>query len=77
VELIDRAQAAELLERQADPHDSRVVRLRLTGVGEQRLQTLTAGHLEELARLESELHALWDGLDTAVDEIHKPGSPRR
>jgi DNA-binding MarR family transcriptional regulator len=73
VELIDRAQAAGLLERHADRHDSRAVRLRLTESGEQRLRTLTAAHLEELARLESELHALWDGLDTAVDDVHKPG----
>ena len=36
------------------------------------LEALTAAHLEELARLESELHALWEGLDTAVD-VHKPG----
>jgi DNA-binding MarR family transcriptional regulator len=73
VELIDRAQAAGLLERHADQDDSRAVRLRLTESGEQRLRTLTAAHLEELARLESELHALWDGLDTSVDEVHKPG----
>jgi DNA-binding MarR family transcriptional regulator len=72
VELIDRAQAAGLLERQADRDDSRAVRLRLTQSGKKRLETLTAAHLEELARLESELHALWEGLDTAVDEAHKP-----
>jgi DNA-binding MarR family transcriptional regulator len=73
VELIDRAQAAGLLERHTDQDDSRAVRLRLTGSGEQRLETLTAAHLEELARLELELHALWEGLDTAVDEVHRPG----
>lgn len=73
VGLIDRAQTAGLLERQTDQDDSRAVRLRLTELGEQRLRTLTAAHLEELARLESELHALWDGLDTAVDDVHKLG----
>lgn len=67
VESIDRAQAAGLLERQMDLADSRVVRLRLTVAGEERLQTLAAVHLAELHRLESQLHALWDGLDTTVD----------
>jgi DNA-binding MarR family transcriptional regulator len=67
VELVDRAQAAGLLERRTDPADSRAVRLRLTELGDERLRTLTGAHMEELARLEVELHALWDGLDTAID----------
>jgi DNA-binding MarR family transcriptional regulator len=62
VELVDRAQAAGLIERQADLDDGRAVRLRLTALGEERLRALTAAHLEELARLESQLHALWAGL---------------
>jgi DNA-binding MarR family transcriptional regulator len=64
---IDRAQAAGLLERRVDLADSRVVRLRLTPSGEERLQTLAAAHVAELTRLESQLHALWAGLDTNVD----------
>ena len=68
VELIDRAQAAGLLERQTDRDDSRAVRLLLTRSAQQRLDTLTAAHLEELARLEPQLHALWEGLDTTVDD---------
>jgi DNA-binding MarR family transcriptional regulator len=75
VGLIDRAQTAGLLERQTDQDDSRAVRLRLTELGEQRLRTLTAAHLEELARLESELHALWDGLDTTVHDAGPAGRP--
>jgi DNA-binding MarR family transcriptional regulator len=67
VELVDRAQAAGLIERQADPDDGRAVRLRLTARGEERLQALTTAHLEELARLESQLHSLWAGLGTAPD----------
>ncbi len=66
---IDRAQAAGLLERQVDPVDSRVVRLRLTEAGEERLQTLTAAHVEELTRLESQLHALWAGLDNVGNDV--------
>jgi DNA-binding MarR family transcriptional regulator len=75
VELIDRAQAAGLLERHSDPDDSRSVRLRLTEQGDERLQALAAAHLEELARLESELHALWDGLDTTVHDTAQPQGP--
>ena len=71
VELIDRAQAAGLLERQTDRDDSRAVRLLLTPSAEKRLDTLTAAHLEELARLEPQLHALWEGLDTTVDNATK------
>jgi DNA-binding MarR family transcriptional regulator len=72
VELVDRAQIAGLLERHTDPDDSRVVRLRLTDRGEERLHELTDAHMEELARLESELHALWDGLDTTVHASAPP-----
>jgi DNA-binding MarR family transcriptional regulator len=68
VELIDRAQAAGLVERRTDPTDGRAVRLGLTASGEERLDQLAAAHLEELARLERELHALWDGLGTTVDD---------
>jgi DNA-binding MarR family transcriptional regulator len=39
VELVDRAQAAGLLKRHADPDDSRAVRLRLTRSGQRRLAT--------------------------------------
>jgi DNA-binding MarR family transcriptional regulator len=69
VELIDRAQDAGLLERRADRNDTRAVRLHLTPAGDERLETLAEAHLEELARLEGELHALWDGLHTTV---HQP-----
>jgi DNA-binding MarR family transcriptional regulator len=68
VELIDRAQAAGLIERHADPDDGRAVRLGLTASGEERLAKLAAAHLEELGRLERKLHALWDGLDITVDD---------
>jgi DNA-binding MarR family transcriptional regulator len=71
VELIDRAQAAGLLERRTDREDSRAVRLLLTRSAQKRLDTLTAAHLEELARLEPQLHALWEGLDTTVDDAPK------
>jgi DNA-binding MarR family transcriptional regulator len=62
VELVDRAVAAGLLERLADPDDQRVVRLRLTGSGADRVEALAAAHLEELSRLRTPFASLWDDL---------------
>jgi uncharacterized protein YeaO (DUF488 family)/DNA-binding MarR family transcriptional regulator len=62
VELIDRADAAGLVDRSRDPDDHRVVRLRLTAVGAEGLEKLSALHLEELERLALRLPAAWKGL---------------
>jgi DNA-binding MarR family transcriptional regulator len=62
VELLDRAQAAGLVERVVDAADHRVVRLQLTADGEQRLAALAAQHLDELERLEPRLRPIWAGL---------------
>jgi DNA-binding MarR family transcriptional regulator len=67
VGLVDRAQAAGLVERHPDANDSRIVRLSLTPLGTERLETLTALHLAELTRLGPRLQDLWQGLDTTVD----------
>jgi DNA-binding MarR family transcriptional regulator len=48
VELVDRAEAAGLVERTPDGDDGRVVRVRLTGEGDRVLQKLTRAHLERL-----------------------------
>lgn len=50
-ELAARVQAMGLVERTRDSGDSRVVRLRLTPEGQERLGRLTKVHLEELRRL--------------------------
>jgi DNA-binding MarR family transcriptional regulator len=63
VELIDRAAAAGLVARQPDAGHGRTVRLALTKRGDERLERLAASHLEELGRLNSQLHTLWDGLE--------------
>lgn len=55
VELVDRADAAGLIRRERDGDDHRVVRLRLTPTGAERLEALSALHLEELARLTARL----------------------
>src|SRR5665213_1933997 len=51
VELVDRAEAAGLIARSADPDHHRVVRLALTRKGAERLTRLASQHLDELAHL--------------------------
>ena len=62
VGLVDRAEVAGLLRRIRDEDDHRVVRLRLTPSGEERLAALSALHVEELRRLACQLPDLWEGL---------------
>jgi DNA-binding MarR family transcriptional regulator len=52
VELIDRAQRADLVCRAADPGDARVVRVQLTPKGAGSLGRLSALHKEQLLRLD-------------------------
>lgn len=66
VELVDRAESAGLLERVDDPDDHRVVRLRLTRAGADKVEALSAAHLEELSRLRRRVAALWDDLPTSA-----------
>lgn len=51
VERVDRAERAGLLRRARDDQDGRVVRLRLSDLGEERIAQLTELHLLELSRL--------------------------
>ena len=73
VELVDRAVAAGLVERTRDPHDGRVVRVRLTDAGDQILQELTPAHLARLNQLAVVLDDLvtqYGGqVDTGVSRI--------
>jgi DNA-binding MarR family transcriptional regulator len=62
VELVDRAQAADLVERRVDAHDQRIVRLALTRHGARCLRTLSEQHLDELERLHPRLAPMWAGL---------------
>jgi DNA-binding MarR family transcriptional regulator len=58
VELIDRAEAARLVERIPDADDGRVVRVGLTADGELVLRKLTPAHMERLHELAAILNAL-------------------
>jgi DNA-binding MarR family transcriptional regulator len=62
VGLIDRADTAGLVSRTRDEDDHRVVRLRLTVKGADRLEVLSALHLEELKRLAPYLPGAWEDL---------------
>lgn len=55
VQLVDRAAALDLVQRLSDPSDRRVVQVRLTATGEEKLKTLTVQHRDELHRLRAEL----------------------
>jgi DNA-binding MarR family transcriptional regulator len=61
-ELATRAQRAGLIERLTDGDDRRVVRLRLTALGESKLESITEATLQELERLGPRLRRVWKGL---------------
>jgi DNA-binding MarR family transcriptional regulator len=63
VGLVDRAEKGGLVERQEDPGDRRVVRLRLTSKGLSTLQKLSALHLEEIQRLSPSIQGIEQGLE--------------
>jgi DNA-binding MarR family transcriptional regulator len=75
VELVDRAEAAGLVERTPDPADGRVVRVRLTETGDDIVRRLTRAHLDRL----HELAAVLDDLVTRYQEESSvaPGHPLR
>jgi DNA-binding MarR family transcriptional regulator len=62
VELVDRAERAGLVHREADGDDQRIVRLHLSPAGEVALATLAAAHLEELSRQRLSFEALGEEL---------------
>jgi DNA-binding MarR family transcriptional regulator len=70
VELVDRAEAAGLVERRPDRHDGRVVRVGLTAGAEEILQRLTRAHLNRL----NELAAVLDEFVTMHDAAVAPGA---
>jgi DNA-binding MarR family transcriptional regulator len=55
VELVNRAQGQELVERVPHPDDARAVRVQLTADGEQILARLSALHRDELRRMDATL----------------------
>jgi DNA-binding MarR family transcriptional regulator len=72
VELVDRAEAAGLVQRTADRDQHRVVRLTLTTDGAERLARLAVQHLDELAQLAPTMEALWSVLEQAGGDQDDP-----
>jgi DNA-binding MarR family transcriptional regulator len=68
VELVDRAERAGLVKREADPKDMRRSLVRMTTEGDAILQKLTAEHLKELP-------ALAEGLSAALENLRKALTP--
>jgi DNA-binding MarR family transcriptional regulator len=62
VELVDRAEVAELVRRVSDADDGRLVRVRSTARGRRVLARLVSASLEELGRLAPRIRGLYDGL---------------
>lgn len=72
VELIDRAEAAGLVQRTSDPDDGRLVRVRLSGRGERILSNLTLAHLRRLHDLAAVLDELVRSTDRQDDRPALP-----
>jgi DNA-binding MarR family transcriptional regulator len=70
VELIDRAEAAGLVERVPDDNDGRVVRVRLTKDGDRTVHRLARAHLDRL-------HELATVLDDLVTRHGTQAAPQR
>lgn len=71
VELVNRAQKQQLVERAPDPTDARAVRVQLTTDGQQALMRLSSLHRDELRRMGAALTLpIWDGRsdDAAGDD---------
>lgn len=66
VELIDRAEAAGLVERYQDEQDRRLVRMRCTPKGLTKLEQLSITTFEELRRTRRDFSEIWDGLEDAA-----------
>jgi DNA-binding MarR family transcriptional regulator len=61
VELVNRAQKQDLVERAPDPTDARAVRVQLTAGGQRALAQLSVLHRDELGRLGAALTLpMWD-----------------
>jgi DNA-binding MarR family transcriptional regulator len=58
VELVDRAEAAGLVERVGDPDDERVVRVKLTRRGASKLERISLANVAEIGKLEPGFSAI-------------------
>ena len=66
VELVNRAEAGGFIRREQSDGDRRMVRLKLTPAGEQRLRAISEWTFEELKRYEPALAPVLDRLDNSA-----------
>ncbi len=71
VELVNRAEAAGLVERTSDPDDGRVVRVRVTAEGSRILYRLTRAHLDRLHDLAAVLDELVNSQEGSREAIER------
>lgn len=71
VGLVDRAQEANLVQRCQDPHDRRVVRVRLTSTGRRVVRELDAIHREELRQIAPALGLIYQSLGQPPPGDHR------
>ncbi len=76
VGLIDRAEAAGLVQRGPDPANHSTVRVTLTPSGIDKLDDLAETHLEELAHLAPTMLTLWQVLEQADHPTPHPAARR-
>jgi DNA-binding MarR family transcriptional regulator len=68
VELVDRAQAARLLRRVADPDDRRLVRLVLTPTGAKKLEAVTIPTLKQLDEMAPQLRSVGNTWEASTQD---------
>lgn len=71
VGLVDRSQQANLVYRCHDPHDRRVVRVRLTSTGRGAIRELEAAHREELRQIAPAMELIYASLGQRPPEDHR------
>lgn len=71
VGLVDRAQEADLVCRCQDPHDRRIVRVRLTARGRRAVRELEAAHREELRQIAPALGLIYQSLGQPPPDDHR------
>lgn len=76
VGLVDRAVVAGLVKRNSDPNNNSTVRVTLTPAGGDKLDALSAAHIEELAHLAPTMRTLWNAVQRADGEMPHPAARR-
>jgi DNA-binding MarR family transcriptional regulator len=77
VELTDRAVRDGLVRRTSDRTNKSIVRVVLTGGGDEKLKRLSEAHLQEIAHLGPTMRALWNALEPGDGDERHPAARGR